>query len=60
MATRNPVVGVRRVPTNRDYSATVGLTVAEVRAFLQAADAAAERWGYGSPLRRSDCPTPPR
>lgn len=53
MATRNPVVGVRRVPTNRDYSATVGLTVAEVRAFLQAADAAVERWGYGSPMRRT-------
>ncbi|MEU8024637.1 tyrosine-type recombinase/integrase [Micromonospora haikouensis] len=53
MATRNPVVGVRRVPTNRDYSATVGLAVAEVRAFLQAADAAVERWGYGSPLRRT-------
>ncbi|MEU9828543.1 tyrosine-type recombinase/integrase [Micromonospora chersina] len=49
---RNPVAAVQRVPVNRDHSATVGLTVAEVRAFLRAADAAVNWWGYGSPLRR--------
>ncbi|SIN35259.1 Phage integrase, N-terminal SAM-like domain [Micromonospora cremea] len=50
---RNPVAAVQRTPVNRDYSATVGLTVAEVRAFLRAADAAVDRWGYGSPMRRT-------
>lgn len=53
ITTRNPVAAVQRVPVNRDHSATVGLTVAEVRAFLRAADAAVERWGYGSPMRRT-------
>jgi len=41
---RNPVTAVQRAPVNRDHSATVGLTVAEVRAFLRAVDAAVNRW----------------
>ncbi|MFD1084181.1 tyrosine-type recombinase/integrase [Micromonospora andamanensis] len=53
VTTRNPAAGVRRAPTNRDRSATVGLTVVEVRTLLRAADVAVDRWGYGSPLRRT-------
>ncbi|MFI5837711.1 tyrosine-type recombinase/integrase [Micromonospora sp. NPDC051300] len=38
VAIRNPVVAVDREPVDRDFSPTVGLTVAEVRALLRAAD----------------------
>lgn len=37
--TANPVTGARRPVTDRDASSTVGLTVAEVRSLLAAADA---------------------
>lgn len=39
VTTRNPVTAVDRMPVDRDHSPTVGLTVAEVRALLRAADA---------------------
>ncbi|MGC9670986.1 tyrosine-type recombinase/integrase [Planosporangium sp. 12N6] len=38
IAVRNPVTGVGREPVDRDFSPTVGLTVAEVRALMRAAD----------------------
>jgi len=40
VAGRNPVRAVDRPPLDRDFSTTVGLTVAEVRALLRAADTA--------------------
>ena len=39
LTTRNPVTAVDRAPVDRDHSPTVGLTVAEIRALLRAADA---------------------
>jgi site-specific recombinase XerD len=39
----NPLLGVRRPTVDRDASATVGLTGAEVRALLEAADAVVAR-----------------
>lgn len=51
IAIRNPAATINRAPINRDHCTTTGLTVTEVRALLRAADADADRWGWGSPRR---------
>lgn len=51
IATRNPAATIDRAPVNRDHSTTIGLTVAEVRALLRAADTEVTRLGPDSPLR---------
>jgi integrase/recombinase XerD len=50
LADRNPAAAVDRPALDRDFSPTVGLTVAEVRALLAAAEAAVQRWQFSSPL----------
>jgi len=47
----NPVAGTRRPAVDRDASATVGLTVAEVQALLGAADRAAQQRAGRRPTR---------